>query len=237
MWVVRRADARIERHRRADPRRGARLRQRRGADLGSAGGHADRDRRRAEDGTRIARRAAARRPRSLTPDEILQPHRMGARPSSDRRVPDARDRHRRHARVRPARSTRRSELLGAVDDGDGLLAGRIGAADPGRSAQPDGEEVRAARSLREGRHVRAPGLRRHDAERVGRHVESGSARGLVSGAQEVQRHRARAARGRHRADLQRRVRRRRGDHVCGQSRWHRAGRAIGRARKSSSAGC
>ena len=151
---------------------------------------------------------------------------MGARPPRHRGVPDARDRRGRHACF-----TR----LGQLEDPNFsvpsmtamvYLAGRLGAADPGRGAQPDGEEVRAARSLREGRHVRAPGLRRHDAQRVGRHLEGGPARGLVSGAQEVQRHQARAARRRHRPDLQRRVRRRGGAAVCGQGRRHRAGRAV-----------
>ena len=89
------------------------------------------------------------------------------------------------------------------------LAGRDRATDPGRGAQPHGEEVRAARPLREGQDVCAPGLRRHDDHGEGRHLARGSARGLVPGAQEVQRHQARAARRRHRPDLQRRIRRRR----------------------------
>ena len=62
------------------------------------------------------------------------------------------------------------ELLRAVDDGHRHLAGRDRAADAGRGAQPHGEEVRAARSLREGRHLCAPGLRRHDDHREGRHL-------------------------------------------------------------------
>ena len=41
-----------------------------------------------------------------------------------------------------------------------ILAGRDRATGPGRAAQPHGEEVRAARPLREGHDVRAPGLRR-----------------------------------------------------------------------------
>jgi multidrug efflux pump subunit AcrB len=66
------------------------------------------------------------------------------------------------------------------------------------SAQPDGEEVRAARPLRQGQDVRAPGLRRHAALGQGRHLARRPARGLVPGAQEVQRLEARAARRRHR---------------------------------------
>ena len=93
-----------------------------------------------------------------------------------------------------ARPARGPEVLRAVDDRDGDLAGRDRAADAGRSAQPHGEEVRAARPLRQGRHLRAPGLWRHDDHREGRHVARGPARSLVPGAQEVQRHQARAAR-------------------------------------------
>ena len=69
---------------------------------------------------------------------------------------------RRRAGLHQARPARRPELLGAVDDGDGDLARRDSAAGPGRGAQPHGEEVRAARPLREGQDLRAPGLRRHD---------------------------------------------------------------------------
>ena len=47
----------------------------------------------------------------------------------------------------------------------------------------------------------------HDDHRGGRHLESGSARSVVPGAQEVQRHQTRASRRRHRPDLQRRIRR------------------------------
>ncbi len=85
------------------------------------------------------------------PDEILQPHRMGAEPPRHRAVPDPRDRRGRRARLHQARSARRPELLRAVDDGARDLARRHGATDPGRGAQPHGEEVRAARPLREGR--------------------------------------------------------------------------------------
>ena len=103
--------------------------------------------------------------RSRPPDEIVQPHRMGAEPPRHRSVPDPRDRHRRRAGLHEARPARRPELLGAVDDGDGHLARRDGATGPGRGAQPHGEEVRAARPLREGQDLCAPGLRRHDASR------------------------------------------------------------------------
>ena len=113
---------------------------------------------------RAARRDASNaRHRSRPPDEILQPHRMGARTTAPivlfLIIVIA---HRRRARLHQARPARGPELLRAVDDRDGHLAGRDRAADPGRGAQPHGEEVRAARPLREGRHVRAPGLRRHD---------------------------------------------------------------------------
>ena len=108
--------------------------------------------------------------RSRPPDEVVQPHRMGAEPPRHRAVPDPRDRHRRRAGLHEARPARRPELLGAVDDRDGDLARRHRAADPGRGAQPHGEEVRAARPLREGRDLCAPGLRRHDDHGRRRHV-------------------------------------------------------------------
>ena len=71
----------------------------------------------------------------------------------------------------------------------------------------------------------------------GRHVEGGPARGLVPGAQEVQRHQARAARRRHRPDLQRRVRRRDRAAVCRQGRRHRPRRALRHAPRTSSGAC
>ena len=143
---------------------------------------------------------------------------MGAEPPRHRAVPDPHDRHRRRAGLRQARPARRPELLGAVDDGDGDLARRDGAAGPGRAAQPHGEEVRAARPLREGQDLRAPGLRRHADHGGGRHLARGSAGGVVPGAQEVQRHQERTARRRHRPDLQRRIRRRDRAAVCRQGR-------------------
>ena len=143
---------------------------------------------------------------------------MGTRPPRHRALPDSRDRHRRCAGLHEARPARRPELLRAVDDGDGDLARRDCAAGPGRAAQPHGEEVRAARPLREGRDLRAPGLWRHDDHREGRHLARRSAGGVVPGAQEVQRHQARAARRRHRADLQRRIRRRHRAALCRQGR-------------------
>src|SRR4030095_10799261 len=85
-----------------------------------------------------------------TPNEIVQSHRMGAQPPRHSAVPDSLDRHRRRAELHQARPARGSELLRAVDDGNGDLARLDGAADPGRSTQPNGEEVRAARPLREG---------------------------------------------------------------------------------------
>ena len=169
-------------------------------------------------------RCPARRPtstRSRPRDEIVQPHRVGAEPPRHRAVPDPRDRHRRRAGLHEARPARRPELLRAVDDRDRDLARRHRAADPGRGAQPHGEEVRAARPLREGRDLCAPGLRRHDDHGEGRHLARRPARSLVPGAQEVQRHQARAARWRHRPDLQRRVRRRDRAAVCRQGRRHR----------------
>ena len=72
--------------------------------------------------------------------------------------------------VHAARAARGSEVLRAVDDRDGHVARRHRPADPGRGAQPDGEEVRAARPLREGGDLCSPGLRRHDDQRVRRHV-------------------------------------------------------------------
>ena len=69
--------------------------------------------------------------------------------------------------------------------------------------------------------VCAPGLRRHDDLGQGRHLARRPARSLVPGPQEVQRHQARAARWRHRPDLQRRIRRRDGPAVCRQGRRHR----------------
>ena len=147
---------------------------------------------------------------------------MGAQPPRHRPVPDPRDRDRRRAGLHQARPARRPELLGAFDDRDGDLAGRDRATDPGRSAQPHGEEVRAARPLREGRDLCAPGLRRHDDHGEGRHVARGSARGVVPGAQEVQRRQARSARRRHRPDLQRRIRRRDRAALCRQGRRHQS---------------
>ena len=127
------------------------------------------------------------------------------------------------------------ELLRAVDDGDGPLAGRDRAAGAGRGAEPHGEEVRAARPLREGRDLRAPGLRRHDDQRERRHVQGGPARGLVPGAQEVQRHPARASRRRDRPDLQRRVRRRVGAALRRERRRRRPRRALRRHRRHQAA--
>ena len=73
--------------------------------------------------------------------------------------------------------------------------------------------------------------------REGRHLARGPARGLVPGAQEVQRHQARAARRRHRPDLQRRIRRR----VPGCSMPSRATASATRSSptrpKTSSGGC
>ena len=160
---------------------------------------------------------AAKQP-SRPPDEIVQPHRMGAEPPRHRAVPDPRDRHRRRAGLHEARPARRPELLRAVDDGDRDLARRDGATDPGRGAQPHGEEVRAARPLREGQDLRAPGLWRHADHGGRRHLARGSAGGVVPGAQEVQRHQARASRRRHRPDLQRRIRRRDRAALCRQGR-------------------
>ena len=118
-------------HRRPDGRRGARLSQRRRARLRS-GRRASRHRRRAEDGAR-ARGRAARVPRrsphqsttrSRLPDEILQPHRMGARAPRDRALPDPRHRGGRRRQLPAARAARGPEVLRAVDDRDGDLAGR-----------------------------------------------------------------------------------------------------------------
>ena len=177
-------------------------------------------------GLRVALSGAAEAtppPRARPPDEILQSLGVGARAPLHRPVPDPRDRGGRRRRLPAARAARRPELLRAVDDGDRDLAGRHVAADPGRSAEPHGEEVRADRPLREGRDVRAAGLRRHDPDRSRRHLEGRPARGLVPGAQEVQRHQARTARRRRRPDLQRRVRRRVQPDVRRQGRRHRPG--------------
>ena len=147
---------------------------------------------------------------------------MGARPSRHRAVPAPRDRHRRRAGLREARPARGPELLRAVDDRDGHLARRDRAANPGRAAEPHGEEVRAARPLREGQDLRAPGVRRHDDHGGRRHLQGGPARSLVPGAQEVRRHQARASRGRHRPDLQRRIRGRDRAALCRQGRRHQS---------------
>ena len=117
------------------------------------------------------------------------------------------------------------EVLDPVDDGDRHLARRDCPAGAGRAAQPHGKEVRAARPLRQSRHVRAPGLRRHDDHRRRRNLQGGSARGLVPGAQEIRRPSARAPRRRRRSDLQRRVRRRVRAALCRQGRRHRSRRA------------
>ena len=104
-------------------------------------------------GLRVAlsrRRSDASNP-SRPRDEIVQPHRVGAEPPRHRAVPDPRDRDRRRAELHEARPARGPEVLRAVDDRHGDLAGRHRAADAGRGAQPDGEEVRAARPLRQGR--------------------------------------------------------------------------------------
>ncbi len=160
---------------------------------------------------------------------------MGAEPPRHRAVPDPRDRHRRRAGLHEARPARRPELLGAVDDGDRHLARRDGATDPGRGAQPHGEEVRAARPLREGQDLCAPGLRRHDDHGRRRHLARGPARGLVPGAQEVQRRQARAARRRHRPDLQRRIRRRDRAALRRQGRRHQPRRALRHGRRHQAA--
>ena len=160
---------------------------------------------------------------------------MGAEPPRRRSVPDPRDRHRRRAGLHQARPARRPELLGAIDDGDGDLARRDSAAGPGRSAEPHGEEVRAARPLREGQDLRAPGLRRHADHSGGRHLARGSAGGVVPGAQEVQRYQARAARRRHRPDLQRRIRRRDRAAVCRQGRRRQPRGAFRRGRRHQTA--
>jgi hypothetical protein len=163
-------------------------------------------------------------------DEIVQPYRMGAAPSRRRALPDPGDCHRRRAGLHQARPARRPELLGAVDDGDGDLARRHGAAGPGPGTQPDGEEVRAARPLREGQDLRTPGLRRHADHGGRRHLARGSAGGVVPGAQEVQRHQARASRRRHRPVLQRRIRRRDRAAVCRQGRRRQLSGAFRRIR-------
>ena len=64
----------------------------------------------------------------------------------------------------------------------------------------------------------------------GRHLAGGPARGLVPGAQEVQRHQARAARRRHRPDLQRRIRRRVRPALRRQGRRRQPRRAVRRGR-------
>ncbi len=156
---------------------------------------------------------------------------MGAGPPRRRAVPDPRDRRRRRAGLHEARPARRSKLLGAVDDGDRHLARRLGAADPGRSAQPHGEEVRAARPLREGQDLCAAGLWRHDDHGGRRHLQGGPARSVVPGAQEVQRHQARASRGRRRPDLQRRIRGRDRAALCREGRRHQPRRAFRRGRR------
>ncbi len=170
-------------------------------------------------GLRVALPAPSRTPVTLRPqNEKLQSLRMGAESPRHRAVPDPGDRRRRRAGIHQARSARRPELLGPVDDGDRHVARRDGATGPGRVAQPHGEEVRAARPLREGQDLCAPGLRRHADHRRGRHLARGSAGGVVPGAQEVQRHQARASRRRRRPDLQRRIRRRDRAAVCRQGR-------------------
>ena len=111
VWVVRRAGRRAGRDRRARSRRGARIPQRRGARLGSAGRRARRHRGRAEDGAGVARRAARRRAQrpnqSRPPDEIVQPHRMGAEPPRHRALPDPRDRRGRRVRLHASSASSR----------------------------------------------------------------------------------------------------------------------------------
>ena len=70
---------------------------------------------------------------------------------------------------------------------------------------------------------------------VGGTSHDGPARGLVPGAQEVQRHQARAARRRHRSDLQRRIRRRDRAALCRQGRRHRPRGALRRRRRHQAA--
>ena len=147
---------------------------------------------------------------------------MGARAPGRGALPDHCDLDRRRLQLHQARPTRGPAVLRAVHDGDRDLARRDRAADPGRTPEPDGEEVRTARPLRQGRDLRAPGLWRHDDQREGRHVAQGPARSVVPGAQEVLGPEARIARRRDRPDLQRRVRRRVRADVCRQGRRHRA---------------
>ena len=160
---------RAGRNGRAGRRRGARLSQRRSARLRAAGRRARRDRRRAEDGAglegRASRSRARRRNQAGRAMKSFNLTEWALEPSRHRAVPDPRDHDRRRAGLHEARPARGSEVLRAVDDGDGDVARRHRPADAGRGAQPDGEEVRAARSLRQGRDVCAPGLRRHDDHR------------------------------------------------------------------------
>src|SRR5208283_6064788 len=97
-------------------------------------------------------------PLTRPPDEIVQPHRMGARTPRHRAIPDPRDCRGRRAGFPEAWAARGSELLRAIHDGAHHLARRNRAADAGRGAEPHGEEVRAARPFREGRDVCTPRL-------------------------------------------------------------------------------
>ena len=160
---------------------------------------------------------------------------MGAQPSRRRTFPDRNDLHRRCARIYATGTTRRSEVLRAVDDGDGDVAGRHCTAGAGRAAQPYGEEVRAAGPLRKGGHFCAPGLRWHDDHGERRHLQSRSAGGLVPGAQETERHPNGDARRRHRPCLQRRVWRRLQPALCGQGRRHWPSRTLGHLRRRQAA--
>ena len=72
---------------------------------------------------------------------------------------------------------------------------------------------------------------------VGGTSQGGPARSLVPGAQEVQRHQARAARRRHRPDLQRRIRRRDRAALRREGRRHQPRGALRRRPKTSSGGC
>ena len=130
-----------------------------------------------------------------------------------------------------ARPARGPELLGAVDDRRRRLAGCDRPADAGRGAQPHGEEVRAGRPLREGGHLRAAGLWRHDPHREGRHLEGRPARSLVPGAQEAARPEPRTAGRRDRPGRQRRIRRRVRPDLRRQGRRHRPRRSVGRGRE------
>ena len=175
---------------------------------------------------------------SRPPDEILQPHRMGAQPPRHRAVPDPRDRRGRHARLHAARPARGSELLRAVDDRHGRS---------GRAPRRSRSRTRCSTAWRRSSSSSTTSRRSKTFARQGYggmtlSVYDGTSKkdqreAWYQARKKFSRHPERAARGRDRPDLQRRVRRRVGAAVRRQGRRHRPRRALRHGRGHQAAAC